>query len=55
MPYCRKCGAELDEEAKFCSSCGTPVAPRVTEPVARGMVKERPPLATEVAKIAAIS
>jgi len=23
MPYCRKCGAELEAEAKFCHACGT--------------------------------
>lgn len=27
MPYCRNCGAKLDDEAKFCRVCGTPVAP----------------------------
>jgi hypothetical protein len=26
MPYCRKCGAKLEEEARFCHVCGTPVA-----------------------------
>jgi len=26
MPYCRKCGAKLDETARFCPACGTPVA-----------------------------
>ena len=25
MPYCRKCGAKLDEDARFCHVCGTPV------------------------------
>ena len=25
MPYCRKCGAKLDEDARFCRVCGTPV------------------------------
>jgi uncharacterized membrane protein YvbJ len=25
LSYCVKCGAKLDEEDKFCSSCGTPV------------------------------
>jgi uncharacterized RDD family membrane protein YckC len=26
MPYCRKCGTELPEEAKYCPVCGTPVS-----------------------------
>ena len=26
MTYCGNCGAELEENAKFCSKCGTPVA-----------------------------
>ena len=25
MGYCRKCGAKLEEDAKFCPTCGTPV------------------------------
>jgi len=35
MPYCWKCGTKLDEGANFCPNCGTPVAPRVTEPERR--------------------
>jgi len=31
MPYCRHCGAELEENAKFCSKCGTPVAMQTIE------------------------
>jgi len=31
MPYCRYCGAELEENAKFCSKCGTPVAMQMIE------------------------
>lgn len=27
MPYCRECGAELGEDAKFCPVCGAPVTP----------------------------
>jgi uncharacterized RDD family membrane protein YckC len=26
MPYCRKCGSELPEGAKYCPVCGTPVS-----------------------------
>jgi len=26
MPYCRRCGAELPKDARFCPACGTPVA-----------------------------
>ena len=25
MPYCRKCGSKLEEDAHFCHKCGTPV------------------------------
>ncbi len=25
MPFCRNCGAKLDEDARFCRVCGTPV------------------------------
>jgi hypothetical protein len=39
MPYCRKCGAKLDETARFCHICGTPVtlmaATRPTAPIRR--------------------
>jgi len=31
MPYCWKCGAELDEDAKFCPTCGTLVGAPVAE------------------------
>jgi len=30
MTYCRKCGAKLDEDAKFCQVCGAPVVPVTT-------------------------
>ncbi len=26
MPYCRRCGTKLDEDAHFCHKCGTPIA-----------------------------
>jgi hypothetical protein len=31
MTYCRNCGAELEENSKFCSKCGTPVAMQTIE------------------------
>ncbi|MCW4034713.1 MAG: zinc-ribbon domain-containing protein [Candidatus Bathyarchaeota archaeon] len=30
MPYCRKCGSELNEEIAFCPKCGTAVKPTET-------------------------
>lgn len=34
--YCKNCGSEISEDAKFCSQCGTPVAaePKAAEPKA---------------------
>jgi uncharacterized membrane protein YvbJ len=31
MVSCKKCGAELDKEANYCSTCGTPVKEFRTE------------------------
>jgi DUF4097 and DUF4098 domain-containing protein YvlB len=33
MPYCRKCGAELPKDARFCPACGTPVTEPITKPI----------------------
>lgn len=30
--FCRKCGAELNEESSFCPKCGTPVNPDMAQP-----------------------
>jgi hypothetical protein len=36
MPYCHKCGAKLEEDAKFCHKCGTPVGvPAAATPARR--------------------
>jgi hypothetical protein len=35
MPYCRKCGAQLDEDARFCRKCGTPVEGAPVSPSVR--------------------
>ena len=32
MPYCRRCGTKLDEDAHFCQKCGTPVATYASPP-----------------------
>jgi uncharacterized membrane protein YvbJ len=41
MTYCRKCGAKLDEDAKFCRVCGTPVAPVPVTTATRPMAPKR--------------
>ena len=33
MLFCSQCGTQLEESAKFCSKCGTPVAAPVEAPV----------------------
>lgn len=44
MPYCRDCGTEMPEEARFCPSCGatvevkTPATPEVAEMMFRYVV-----------------
>jgi hypothetical protein len=50
MPYCRKCGAKLEEEARFCHVCGTPVA-AVTVPA---MPRRRGPFLLPVIILIAI-
>jgi len=37
MPYCSKCGAELDKEAKFCPKCGTVVGLPAARPKRKPM------------------
>ena len=37
LPYCSKCGAELDKDAKFCPKCGTVVGPPVAKPKRKPM------------------
>jgi uncharacterized membrane protein YvbJ len=33
MPYCTKCGVLLEESARFCSACGTPVVRTIKEEI----------------------
>lgn len=53
MPYCRRCGTKLDEDAHFCHKCGTPVAVFVPVPVAP--TKPVRPIRKEPFVIAAIA
>jgi len=32
MSFCTKCGKKLDESAKFCPSCGTPLEVVASQP-----------------------
>jgi uncharacterized membrane protein YvbJ len=52
LPYCRRCGTKLDEDAHFCHRCGTPVAVYVPPP-ARA-VPDRP-IRKEPVVIAAVA
>jgi hypothetical protein len=56
MPYCRKCGAKLDETARFCPVCGTQVAavPPATTQAARTTRTRRPVYVLPVAILAAV-
>jgi hypothetical protein len=40
MPYCRKCGAKLEENARFCHVCGTPAVAVTSVPATH--VRRRP-------------
>ena len=42
MPYCRKCGAQLDEQARFCPKCGTPVNQQAPQFEARRRISPFP-------------
>ena len=39
--FCKNCGKELPDSAKFCSGCGTPVISEVTAP---GVEPPQPPV-----------
>jgi DUF4097 and DUF4098 domain-containing protein YvlB len=41
LSYCRKCGAKLEENARFCHVCGTPVAPAPALPTAKPAAHRR--------------
>ncbi len=45
LPYCRKCGAKLEEDTRFCYVCGTPVAaaPAAPAPTPRRVTRRGRP------------
>ena len=52
MPYCWKCGTELDEDAKFCHVCGAPV--EVTKVAIPDVRKRRTPFLMPVIILIAV-
>ncbi len=35
MKFCSKCGAQLEDDARFCAKCGNPTAPAAEQPTAQ--------------------
>jgi zinc-ribbon domain len=54
MPYCQKCGTKLEEDARFCYRCGTPVAAAQTRVTYERRPRGRNPFLIPVIVIAAI-
>jgi hypothetical protein len=54
MPYCQKCGTKLEEDARFCYRCGTPVAAAQTRATYERHARGRNPFLIPVIVIAAI-
>lgn len=50
--YCRKCGTELAQDAKFCKKCGTPVRDGVSAPAASPAGETKPVTAATPATVA---
>jgi len=46
MPYCSKCGSELDKDTKFCPKCGTTVGSPAAKPERRIKREQRRPMST---------
>ncbi len=39
MPYCRRCGTKLADDAHFCQKCGTPAIDTYTSPTPQAPMK----------------
>jgi len=55
MPYCWKCGAKLDEDAKFCHVCGAAVGLPATEPRIRRKAAPMSPMGIILIAIIAVA
>jgi uncharacterized membrane protein YvbJ len=54
MAYCRKCGAKLEEDARFCNVCGTPVVAVTTATRPTAPKRRRPVYLLPVAILVAV-
>jgi uncharacterized protein HemX len=52
LPYCRKCGTQLEENARFCHKCGTQVVIFSPAPPAKSTLKS--PVSTPVIVLVAV-
>jgi uncharacterized membrane protein YvbJ len=52
LPYCRRCGIQLEENARFCQKCGTQVV--VFSPAAPARAGAKSPVSTPVIVLIAV-
>ena len=50
MPFCKNCGTEYQEGAKFCPSCGKPIGGQPTPPQQPQPVQQQPPVVQQPKK-----
>jgi FlaG/FlaF family flagellin (archaellin) len=54
MPFCSKCGRELEPDAKFCPNCGNPVSTKAVRVLEKQKTRPEKPRNTEKIVIAVI-
>jgi uncharacterized membrane protein YvbJ len=55
LPYCRICGTKLEENARFCHKCGTPVATFTPAPPSARPMEKNPFLVPVIILIAVVT